>query len=218
MLKSFIIALVFLAVGISSTLFTVKKNIANAPEPSFHAHADFAVVLNSVQVDFSKDEYMSIKPCVVKSDSIIAVAQAHGLDLEEAVHLHSRDGNVAHAHQPGVTWHDFFESLKMGLEDNLFVDAEGNQYQEDENNEFRFFVNGEEVDTLADREINDLDQVLISYFDKVETPPAFIAFEQSFVTNNACLFSGSCPSRGLAPLEACGGIEVKAPILEWLGL
>ena len=218
MIKSFLIAIVFLFVGVSATLSAVRSNIENTPEPAFHEHADFALFLDTVRFDFAKDEFMSIKPCVAKSNSWVPTAYAHGLDLEEAVDLHNRDGNVVHVHQEGVTWHDFFESLKMGLEDNLFVDHEGNQYKEDDTFEFYFFVNGERVDTLADREIRDLDQVSISYHSN-DNPPAFAGFEHGMVTNNACLFSGSCPQRGIAPLESCGGPEEKpSPLLEWLGL
>lgn len=217
-LRNIIAAVVFFFIGGVATLYIVKFEVDSVPEPVFHEHADFALFLDTVRFDFAKDEFMSIKPCVARASSWVPTAYAHGLDLEEAVDLHNRDGNVVHVHQQGITWHEFFESLKMGLEDNLFVDHEGNQYKEDETFEFYFFVNGERVDTLADREIRDLDQVSISYHSS-ENPPAFAGFEHGMVTNNACLFSSSCPQRGLAPLESCGDVEEKpTPLLEWLGL
>jgi len=217
MIKSFIIALVFLVVGVSSTLLTVRSNVENIAEPAFHEHADFALFLNGERFDFSLDEFMSITPCTAKANFLIPVAQAHGLELDEAIDLHDRDGNTVHVHQPGVAWHDFFESLKMGFENNLFVDAEGVQYKSDDAHEFRFIVNGERVDTLADREIRNLDQVLISYGSKDEDPD-ILQIQYAQVTNNACLFSGACSHRGVAPVESCGAAEVKKPLLQWLGL
>ena len=217
-LRNIIAAVVFFFIGGVVTLYIVKYEVDIVPEPVFHEHADFVLFLDGERFDFAKDEFMSIKPCVAKSNSWIPTAYAHGLDLEEVVDLHNRDGNVVHVHQEGVTWHDFFESLKMGLEDNLFVDHEGNQYKSNDSNEFRFVVNGERVETIVEREIRDLDQVLISYGPRDEDPN-ILSVQYGQVTNSACLFSGSCPHRGVPPLESCGGAEEKpTPILEWLGL
>ena len=208
-----------LVLGGLFTLQKVKNAITNQPEPYFHEHADFALFLNGEKFDFTKGEYMSTKPCIAKASSWVPVAYAHGSDLDDAVHLHDGIGGVVHMHRENVSWHDFFESLKMDFEDTIFIDDEGNQYREDDNNEFRFIKNGEEVETLQDVEIRDLDRVLISYGPK-DRAYSELLVEYGQITNDACYYSDACLHRGSAPLESCGSSSdtQSSSILDWIGL
>jgi len=215
------LTLVFIGVlgGIFFTVQYIQKAITNQPEPEFHEHADFALFLNGEKFDFTKGEYMSTKPCIAQAPLWGPIVHAHGGDLDDAVHLHDGIGGVVHLHRENVSWHDFFESLKMDFEDTIFIDDERNQYKENETNEFRFIKNGEEVKTLADVEIRDLDRVLISYGPK-DREFSELLIEYGQITNNACFYSESCLHRGSAPLESCGqGSAYQKPkVLEWIGL
>jgi len=201
--------------------YIIKGQISNIPEPDFHEHADFALFIDGQRFDFSKDEYMSVQPCTVSREYPANVAYAHGLesdDLEDSAHLHDRNGTVVHAHKPGVAWHDFFESLNMEFDDGEFVDDQGGEYLANEGAAFYYFVNGEAVEQLANREIRDLDQVLISYSSTGEITQEELLIQQAQITNNACFYSEACQHRGPAPYESCGAAHEDPAILKWLGL
>lgn len=216
-----LIAGIFL--GGYGVLTIVKSELASRPEPDFHEHADFAMFLNGEQFDFSKQEFMSDKPCTVfqpNAFGLIQAAYAHGgAEHEEyGAHLHSSISSVVHVHRQGAKWHDFFEALGMEFSDTHFADHQGNLYENNGANSFRFFVNGEEVEQLAEREIRDLDQVLITYGSVSRTLDQ-IRPELTFITNNACKSSEACLHRGFPSLESCTVSRQEKPfLLEFLGL
>ncbi len=202
--------------GSITALYATKAKIARLPEPAFHEHADFALFINGERFDFAKGEYMSTEPCKI-TRSFIPTAQAHEGDRSQDVHLHNRNGSIVHVHAPSITWHNFFDSLNMSFQDDEFVTDQGLAYKPASEKSFIFLVNGEEVETLAQREIRNLDQVLISISDTPQLPEQ-IALQWAQVGNDACLYSESCPHRGVAPVEACGTSYQQPSLIRWLGL
>jgi len=223
MLKYTIIVLISSLIGVFTSLFWIKYAISIVPEPYFHAHADFAIFISGVRFDLvlSKDEYMSTEPCIAQKGALVQIAQAHSDDnfFKDVIHLHENVGNVVHVHEEGRTWGEFFHSLDMVLENDLFQDDQGNQYLNDENKSWRFYVNNLEVIDLKNKEIQDLDRVLLTY-DSVDRDQSSINNELTQVGSNACVYSGSCPQRGVAPLESCGqtGATLSDKLLNWLGV
>lgn len=217
--KTIIISFACLLIGAAAALLFVKAKVAAIPEPAFHEHADFALFLDGVRFDFARPEFMSNKPCVITDASwFVPAALAHGNDLEDAVHLHDGDGSVIHVHRENVTMHDFFESLNMVFEDGSFTDNEGGVYKDNDLRSFRYFVNGEEVESIQDYVIRNQDQILITYGLQNRDQAGILA-EIGQISNRACLFSGTCSHRGLAPIESCGASETKpSRVLEWLGI
>lgn len=212
-----LVSLVFFLLGGMTLFFYVKGILATLPEPDYHEHADIALFLNGEMFDFSKPEFMSNKPCSLdEAKGIIPVAYAHGGDLEDSVHLHDLDGAVVHLHRPNISVHDFFESLKMDFEDTIFIDHEGNQYRNNEESNFRFFVNNNEEPSIMNRELRDLDRVLITYGPR-DRAQASIDAELVQVSQRACVQSGSCLHRGTPPPESCGKVYHAPKILDWLG-
>ncbi len=209
-------SIILFALGAVVMLSLVKGKIASNPEPAFHEHANFALFINGEKFNFSTPEYSSVQPCkITKLKGNIA--QAHGLNLDESVHLHDQNGGVVHVHTPGVTWHDYFESVEIEFEDGKLVLDENNEYISDDDSFFYYFINGEQVDHLANREIRDLDQVLISYSDEPLTKEQLTA-QLVQINDDACLYSESCSHRGTIPPESCGGNIEKSGLLKWLGV
>ncbi len=213
------LAVIFCALGFAGAVLYVRQQIQARPAPAFHEHADIALFIDGTRFDFSKPEFMSNVPCKIsRSPKFVLTAQAHGLDVTEAVHLHDGDGEVIHLHQPGVTVHDFFESLNMRFEDGSFTDHEGRRYQQDGTRSFRYAINGKEVPTLQDYVFRDLDRVLISYAKQDRDETAFLS-ELGQLSGRSCVFSGVCPGQGLAPVESCGATGSKEGfILRYLGI
>ncbi|MBP9700110.1 hypothetical protein KBD71_02405 [Candidatus Woesebacteria bacterium] len=123
----------------------IAYKISTVPENPVHLHANFAVVLNDVPVDFSKPSYMTIQPC---GDLV------HGDSKKDGVHLHDQVGNVVHVHAEGITWNDFFESVQFNLGSKILEASPGATPQ--------YFINGEKREPVV---ISDLirskDQLLV---------------------------------------------------------
>ena len=223
-MKTTLLATLFsLIIGATGSLFYAQHSISDHQahaEEEVHVHANFALFLDGERFNFTREEFMSDKPCSYPlSSNIIPTAHAHGEDnndgevaLEDAVHLHEMDGDTIHIHAAGVTYGQFFESLGMVFNDTNFIDHEGNEYIPTEEKSFHMYINNEKVENLAEREVQDLDRVLISYGSEES-----INSELVQIAHTACVFSESCPERGTAPIELCGsGGESKPWILEFL--
>ena len=207
-----------LIVGILLAVLFIRYTIAEQHmSEEVHVHANFALFLDGQQFDFTKAEFMSIEPCEISSDTVPNV-YAHGesIDLRDVIHLHDGNGGTIHVHAPDLRYHDFFASLKMRFEDGSFTDHEGNIYEDNDEKHFRFFVNNEEVETLAESLIRDLDRVLITYGPRDRSFESIQA-ELIQIPHDACVYSETCPDRGIAPYESCGE-EKQSWILEILGL
>ena len=162
-----------------------------------HEHANFAVYLNGKKLDFSLAKY--------QSDEVDVNDPNHDHDSHEHdpyTHLHDGVGNVIHKHKAGVTMGYFLGTLGMELTNTCFTDDNGTAYCNGDGNSLKFFLNGNRVQSLADYELTDLDQILISYGPLVDS-----ALEQQLasITDDACVYSELCPERGEAPTENCVG-------------
>lgn len=204
--------LLAVGIGIVLTAVMIRFFVAGLPEPEFHEHADIAVFIDGQRLDLSQVRYMTTKPC--------GLADAHrtgDIPLDEKVHLHDGNGNVIHVHYPGVTYAEFFTSIGMEFRDSYFRDADGKEYANSDTRLFRYFLNGSEVPDIATHQIHDLDRVLISYGRTVRELPSINA-ELAAVSDEACIASGSCPSRGALPVESCGVQRREPWILQFIGI
>lgn len=188
-------------------LVACEHQYAQNPDPN-HTHADFAVWIEGEQIDFSGNEYMS-GLSTDESTHDEADERHH-----EYLHLHDNNGHVIHSHKPGQTLGEFFESLgfvfsKDGL--NLCAEVPGKEGRrrvcEDEamHRNWIMIVNGVQkpfFDTAY--AFSDMDKILIvlpKTDDGDEHPEAWGYWEK--MTDDACLYSKTCPWRGDPPTENC---------------
>tara|TARA_Y100000310_G_scaffold119476_2_gene118241 strand:+ start:23379 stop:23939 length:561 start_codon:yes stop_codon:yes gene_type:complete len=147
------------------------------PDPN-HTHADFAVWVEGEKVEFSDAKYMS------------GVSWDEGSHDEadeyhhEHLHLHDEVGHVLHRHKPGLTLDAFFESLDYSF---------GSQYT------WRMFVTGDEMGFDLGYVFKDMDQVLLT----TSAGSAEVLNQIEQLTDDACLYSRTCPWRGDPPAENC---------------
>lgn len=157
----------------------------NTDTSQVHVHADFLVYLDHERMRYTDDVY-----------------QSHSGDLKHpTLHLHSNDGHVIHRHADEVTLGDFFTSLGYTVTDTHITTDEGTTYRTDENHELILFVNGTPHDTFIDYIIADEDQLLI-YYGAPDDERIHTYLET--ISDDACLYSGTCPERGIAPPTDCG--------------
>jgi hypothetical protein len=184
-MKRFVIFLGCLLVFASCT-----NGPAVNPDPN-HTHADFAVWIEGKQIDFSADQYMSGS----------SEDPEHKNALQQYLHLHDHNGHVVHRHKPGLTLADFFSSLPgiryQGTEWK-FVDCfacarSAGTFP------VKLYVNGIEQPKGAAYVFSDNDKLLIT--DAAD--PVELRKQQRMVTDDACLYSRTCPERGDPPTENC---------------
>jgi hypothetical protein len=178
---------------VSALLLTAcgKAQPAKNPDPN-HTHADFAVWIEGKQIDFSLAQYMS-----GSSDE----HDAEHTRLDQYLHLHDNNGHVIHRHKPGLTLSEFFSTLPgmryQGTEFK-FMDCMTCQHASG-TYVVKLFVNGKEEPKGSAYAFNDDDKLLIT--DAID--PAEQSKQINSLTDDACLYSKTCPERGKPPTENC---------------
>lgn len=192
----------FAAAALVACTHTPAKN----PDPN-HTHADFAVWINGERLDFSGEEFMS---------GVSTDPHSHPTDgPRKYLHLHDGNGDVAHRHKPGLAFGEFLVLLGVGI--RSVADGSGQcvvigdqQYCDVEGKSWLFLVNGERYRPQDGTQLQDLayarqyvfadtDKLLLSY----GSDEARIGGEWAFITDDACLYSRTCPWKGDPPTENC---------------
>ena len=156
-----------------------------------HTHTDFAVWIEGERVDFSDKKYMSGS----------WTDEEHEGAHHQYLHLHDDVDTVIHRHKPGLSVGDFINSLpavRYRQNEFLFIDCLGCLHSAG-TWQTRLFVNGVEKPEGSAYVFEDLDQIVITS----TTDPELLQKELSAVTDDACLYSRTCPERGEPPAENC---------------
>lgn len=151
-----------------------------------HVHSDFILYMNDTEYDLSEDKYQS------KTGHVLA----------EHIHLHDNNDEVIHRHDHGVTLGSFFDSLGFSLTDTCVESDEGEVFCSGDGNALMVFVNDERVEAPSGYVNQEEDRILIYYGDSSDSKK--ITELLLSITDKACIYSGTCPERGVAPAESCG--------------
>jgi hypothetical protein len=165
---------------------------ATNPDPN-HTHADFAVWVNGEKLNFSDATYMS----GVSTDD--TSHDEEGEYHHQFLHLHDEVGNVVHRHKPGLTLEEFFSSIDVSFERSCVVINAIDRRCNPAEATWKMFVNGEERPFDLAYAFEDLDQILITD----SSNPEVIQEQLVEMTDDACLYSRTCPQRGEPPAENC---------------
>jgi hypothetical protein len=182
------IIIAFMAYAVYQFVVLAVATDMTASSESVHVHADFKIYLDDTPLELSNEKYMSS-----------AESTRH-----PNLHLHDGTPNVLHRHAADLTFAEFVTSLGFSLTNECFTDISvggGFTYCNDETDELILIVNGKSVADIVSYVPQDADQVLL-YAGKKENPRL-----QEFITtisDEACIYSGTCPERGTPPPEACG--------------
>lgn len=176
----------------STLLFAAcgKAEPAQNPDPN-HTHADFAVWIEGKQIDFSRSEYMSGS----------STDAEHKGALSPHLHLHDTNGHVIHRHKPGLSLTEFFNSMpgmRYQATDFKFLDCIACQHAAG-TYPVKLYVNGVEKTEGSAYVFQDDDKLLVT--DTAE--PVELRKQIRMVTDDACLYSRTCPERGDPPTESC---------------
>ncbi len=182
----------FAGFAIIALLAACSHEYVQNPDPN-HTHADFAVWIRGEQVDFSDSKYMS-----GLSDDEETHDEEHE-HLHPYMHLHDNNGSVMHRHKPGLSIGEFFASLGFTLEPACITTDTGEKYCDSETEKWVMLVNGVQGPLYPEYPFDDMDQILLSF----GADEAELTRELDHMTNEACLYSRTCPWRGDPPTENC---------------
>lgn len=175
--------------GIALALYYYYNDIAfyfaQPEKEEVHVHADFLFVLLDTKVDFTGEKYQS------------DISQI----LHQHIHFHDGVDTMIHRHAEGITLGDFFSSLQYTLSNSCVTTDSAVTYCSDTQNTLQLFVNSKNVEDIANYVIQEKDQILLFYGPKDSEK---IKTFQSNITDEACMYSGTCPERGEPPFESCG--------------
>ncbi len=166
-------------------------------EPT-HQHANFALFIEGKKFDFNTPQFVS----------------EEGAEKSGFAHIHPPRFEVVHVHQTKTTWAEFFKTVGIDLKDATLAGIEekaaclklpdGRALCGDGTRKLQFVVNGVRVDGISEKEITDLDRVLISYGAATDDE---LLKQYAEVNTDACIPSERCKDRIPAnePKEACTG-------------
>ena len=141
-----IVAAIIAIAVISAVMYSTQQagnNNNYGPVGSAHEHAAFAIKINGKQIDFSQSKYQ------VQS---------------RLIHVEGGDGTTLHRHATGVPFAEFLKSVNMNIENGCFTLDDGKQYcNNEDNNKLRFFINGNETESINNYVINHNDRILVIY-------------------------------------------------------
>lgn len=155
-----------------------------------HWHADFTLYIRGQKFDFNQPQFVT----------------KEGEEKNPWVHIHEPRFNVVHVHREQTTWDEFMRSLGFKLTDTSITLPGGETLTNTNSEQLKFYVNGVRIDKLMFQDILDLNQVLITYGS--EGDEEVLATQWPEVTDEACIPSGLCRSRGEPGDEPCGAGSV----------
>ena len=79
------------------------------------------------------------------------------------IHFEAQDGTTIHRHSSGVTTGYLFETLDIEVSEECYVFPDGREFCTNEDFVLRYFVNGEQVDSINDYVFDDQDRILVTY-------------------------------------------------------
>lgn len=130
----------------------VVRYVTYRPD-EMHYHANFALYING-----KRDEFKSL----TFYEEVAACSSDQADNPKSRVHMHDGKAGLVHVHAHAVTWGHLFENLRYGLTNRAITTDEG-VYVDGQGGKFSFVLNGQPVDTVANRVIKSEDRLLINY-------------------------------------------------------
>ncbi len=195
----------FIPLGIGAIIIALAIALQKPAEPAVnpdpnHTHADFAVWVDGEKLDFSGPEFMSE---VYKEGQEVRTNP-----MRKYLHLHDGIGHVIHRHKPLLSLREFFRSIgfttgTVHCEDKLdtYCWEELSHVSMGIANA-RIYVYLDSIEHLPEALgyiFEDGDNILIT----TSTDPAEVTAQFTELTDDACMFSKTCPERGDPPAENC---------------
>lgn len=124
-----------------------------AQPEEIHYHSNFAVYINGERELFELGTYY---------EEIQACTTAYENNPKGRTHMHDRVNDVIHVHDARVTYGNFFENIGWGIGKDYLITLE-DKYIPDATHKLTYILNGEEIDSVRTKVIDNMDKLLITY-------------------------------------------------------
>ncbi|MEK7563063.1 MAG: hypothetical protein AAB544_01590, partial [Patescibacteria group bacterium] len=168
------------------------------PDPN-HTHADLAIWVEGEPIDLSAEKYMLNE-------------ESNDPEKETKPHLHDGNALVIHRHKPGQSIGEFLEAIDIVATNRCITfddqsslgsaelrPTSGRSLCDEGVKRWQMFVNGTERPFDPSYVFADLDQILLTYGATEEQ----VSEQLQSLSDDACLYSQTCPERGKPPVENC---------------
>lgn len=136
----------------AGVLWLIALRFITLGNNEIHYHANFGLYLNGQQYTFNSFTYYEeVQSC--GGDEVF--------NPKTRTHMHENINHIVHIHDAAATWGHFFANIGLVNGDTIFK-VDDQTFVEDDSTKIRFMLNGQEVDTTANRTINSEDVLLIS--------------------------------------------------------
>lgn len=149
------VGLVIGALIILGIRFTTYK-----PEEPVHYHANFAVFVDGEREQFKGMQYY-------EETEASSCSLEHVESPAERAHMHSNVNDVVHVEDHLVTWGHFMQNLHFDMGDD-FLKTPDKVYTNGDQGKMSFMLNGQKVDSVEDKIIQDKDKLLVSFGNETE--------------------------------------------------
>jgi len=183
-LFAFIFGIVVVVAGFSAYDNFLEKD-ATYYNDTIHVHADFLAYINNERLDLTDEQYQS------STEQI----------LHRNFHFHDNKDNIIHRHAADLTLAEFLASLGFTLTNTCLSTDAAESYCTDNESALQLFVNGEVIGDITAYVPQDEDRILLYY-----GAPEAIELDAYLaqITDESCIYSGTCSERGTPPPESCG--------------
>ncbi len=173
----------------------LQAPVVQPPSTTVHEHADIKVYLNGEKLDLSQDKYQTLEKKYANGS-----IEKHA--NETVMHLHDGNPNIVHKHERTATLEEFFSAINITFSSSCFILDNGENYYTSDEKTLKLFVNGKANSEYEKYSFRDDDSILITYGALTNKQ---ITEELASLTDDACMYSETCPERGKPPTEGCVG-------------
>jgi hypothetical protein len=167
-----------------------------------HYHANFAVYINGQREEFKSFGYY---------EEIAACTSDYANNVKGRSHMHDNINNVIHIHDTRVTYQDFFENLGWSIGPD-YVHTDTTLYSNNDHATVKYILNGNPIDRVDNKIINDKDRLLVSYGDITsDSNTQFKTVAQTAATVDAQKDPASCSGLN-GPADESASTRLKRAI------
>lgn len=123
-------------------------------ETAVHYHANFAVYVDGQRLPMLGPTFY---------EEVTACGNDGPNNPRTRVHMHNNVNYVVHVHDSAATWGHFFANLRYGLTDSSLTLDDRTLISNTDSKKLSFWLNGKEVENIANKTIASEDTLLVSY-------------------------------------------------------
>lgn len=125
------------------------------------------LITSAPQAKASVDKKASFAVFTNGTFRIFTASMYHNLSSD--AYIESSNPNIVHIKKENITWDDFFKTLPLNLSRDCLTTGTGETFCTGERGALKFYINGKFDDNALSQEIDDGDQLLVTFGRETDT-------------------------------------------------